>query len=676
MRRGGRFAVVFGLVLAGGLTALKLLEPKPQQRGLASIVKRSIDRRDRLALASGDSAPAADPEPVQTFLVDGEGQEGMMTAEEFATAYAADLTGNWWVWSGATGEEVAGSMRDFTTVGTPTASVVRTCNNGPECATTAAYRTTNSHNYLTASTHSAPTGDFSVIAVFAPETYPGEVGLVAQGDNPWAMKIDSSGILKFSSFGGGLTVDTSSGGAGNLKAVNVYAVTYQSNGGAANNTVRYYINGGVTGTPSHSTHRQLSTTAVVTRIGATASFSGQATGRFLMAALSETRWSDAKILEMSQKLLGESLASDNARLTTLRSSPMTCPWTATWGGFSWIPSNQPCVTQKGLYFAPFATNLAIQTEAVGAGGWALSSATVTTSNGKAFADGLDSMELVTTSNVSGSLAQGSKTVSSSTGPWAMSAWVSADSGTQTVSQAMRLTGTTPATCLCYRYDGGACSTRTASADCIADYTVPTTNTRIVLVATSSVAITSILPFWTSGQFGSATGAAWWGGFQVETGSHATPYIYATSSQVSRLVGNYSLPTHADVNDTEGCVSATFTSYYPTQLAAGYGILNFGTEGSPLLGNAADVTGVRAFDSTNTVNKGSLVSMFNRAATLFANWEATTLTVGEDGIAPATGTYDGAFVASTFYMGAVSGSTSQAHGHVTNIKLGDDKDVCP
>lgn len=53
MTRGARFAVLFGLVLAGGVATYQLAKVSAPKRAAASLVKRSMDRRNRLTLASG-----------------------------------------------------------------------------------------------------------------------------------------------------------------------------------------------------------------------------------------------------------------------------------------------------------------------------------------------------------------------------------------------------------------------------------------------------------------------------------------------------------------------------------------------------------------------------------------------------------------------------------------------
>jgi hypothetical protein len=192
-----------------------------------------------------------------------------------------------------------------------------------------------------------------------------------------------------------------------------------------------------------------------------------------------------------------------------------------------VAENIAAITPTGLQSLPAVTNYVKGSEAFDNSVWTKTSVTYVANNGY-FADATKSMEKLTSSVNTGKASQ-AVTVTSSTGPFTASAWMSSVSGTAIGTVGMAFGSGNATACTCWRSDGGACTTGTATTNGYAYATVGTIPSRLAVTCSSTLATTSVTPFVTPGQYGTSTGVVFAGGYQFETNPWVTPYIFTGTS---------------------------------------------------------------------------------------------------------------------------------------------------
>jgi hypothetical protein len=323
-------------------------------------------------------------------------------------------------------------------------------------------------------------------------------------------------------------------------------------------------------------------------------------------------------------------------------------------------SNEARVSNKGVLVEGERTNYLARSEEVGTAPWGGGGSVVADQAAPPW--GGTTMDAVTTTTVR---FYDCGTVSSSTGPWAVSAYGAATSGTN-VNRIELICNTsgTASGINAFRDDGTTASITQSGAFAWANVSFSTTVDRLQVNSGCSVANTSVC----LGTFGGNTaGTHYWGGAQLEAGAGASSYIPTTATSVARSADVLSLAPSVAIS-TEGCVSGTAT-FAPVAVA-----------NARLIGGAAatgiyvvDANTVAIGDGTNTVSvdPGDLTL----ATYAFrATWTGSTLTLTVNGVS-ASGSFDGNMDMGTVYLGSQQGTSNHLFGWLKNVKLGASATGC-
>jgi hypothetical protein len=579
-----------------------------------------------------------------SLLVGGAGQGSISSGATFYSTFSSQFTGTAaWFFDAQTATEKVGNFT-FSAVGTPTTTTEKICNNGPDCTSTTVRLLSSANVYKSANTAS-PASDFSCVVISRADT--GTTGDV--------LSKNGASILLREPTGGGTAAFINSGsftaGSNTLpRAWNFYVLTYHKVAAGTSVGTTYFNSKSSTG--SSSTLGLVSASNAPWVIGAfdTAGTTNPFTGRILYAGCSETIWSSATISAMYDAGIG-ALVDGQARAlaTTTRSGGLTCT-NDSWATITTVPADRPCVASNALYLQVGSTNVALQSEDI-------TTTTYTATNVTSTADTTASPDGTTTadtaqSTVAGGLLEtttGFLPTGSST--HVASIWVKTSASTQAVTFTLRDT--------------------TAGADvCTTSPTATTTWTRISCSGTAIAGNTLKLRIYPGGSGGTGT-TIWWGA-QVEA-FLMTSYIRTTTASVVRGTQNFSvsLPT---MRDSEGCIAATINAT-SNQLTSNAAVIGTGSNYAMHL--PVNNTSVTANDGTSSVSKSGLTSFAGRSTPLLSIWFGASRTVAEVGVAAASGSYDGAFLASTtFYLGTDDNAgTNALQALLSDIKIGTSKDAC-
>jgi hypothetical protein len=202
------------------------------------------------------------------------------------------------------------------------------------------------------------------------------------------------------------------------------------------------------------------------------------------------------------------------------------------------PANVVVQSPEGIFASDATTNLALQSESLNTAPW-VATGTVVTADQAVFVDGLTSMEkLDSTGQLVTSFVAQPVTVTSSTGPFTVSAWVAATSGTAVESVGMTVgTGTaTACTCIAFPSDGSVpptCTAATSTVNGFAFATVGTVPVRLSVTCSSTLAAVAVSPFVESGQWNTSVSTGFFGGVQFEAHPHPTSYMPTAAATVAR-----------------------------------------------------------------------------------------------------------------------------------------------
>lgn len=225
-----------------------------------------------------------------------------------------------------------------------------------------------------------------------------------------------------------------------------------------------------------------------------------------------------------------------------------------------LANNAPCVVgDKILIEGPSQNFLGLTDDIGNATLWTNTNVTIS-ADSSLNPWGTTTMDTVTSTVGSGKSSQ-TVSLTSSTGPFTLSAIGRAVSGTHTAALGFTCTGSTPATCTCFREDGTSCTTTVSGAECGANSSFSSTVThrnRIQVRATCNAAITSTTVSFGGGDyFGGVTGSHIWGAGQFEVRKYATSYMpRGSSGTATRAADVPRVATSGNWPINEGAVGAS------------------------------------------------------------------------------------------------------------------------
>ena len=155
--------------------------------------------------------------------------------------------------------------------------------------------------------------------------------------------------------------------------------------------------------------------------------------------------------------------------------------------------------------------------------------------------------------------------------------------------------------------------------------------------------------------------------QFEAGAFATTPIPAGGS---RSADDLSYAAAGNFNTNVGTLYAEVSSEWATAPALAPIIVGVDAAATQLLSceAAAAATTVASYDGTNTVQQTGLTSYNGAVQKVAVAWGAGALAVTGNGLAAATGSFDGAYGTTAIEIGAATGATNPWNGTIRNLRI--------
>jgi hypothetical protein len=198
--------------------------------------------------------------------------------------------------------------------------------------------------------------------------------------------------------------------------------------------------------------------------------------------------------------------------------------------------------------------------------------------------------------------------------------------------------------------------------CTMTTTTPATTTLNMLLSSANAdAVTSI-----AGLNGAAL-ILW--GAQLEVGAYASSLYPSGAAAATRQADAFTYPFVSNADATVGTVYAEVTSLWTTANAANPVVAFATATNYPLYSNSEAATTLRTNDGTNTVQKTGLSSTATAVRKRAASWTGSTLAIAGDGLAAASGTFDGNMGSTAIGVGNPTTFSGVVwNGNIRNLKL--------
>lgn len=366
-----------------------------------------------------------------------------------------------------------------------------------------------------------------------------------------------------------------------------------------------------------------------------------------------------------------------ASVTWTRASEAFCPGGTDNAAGTWVSSNTPCTNDYGAGIWESRTNQLTRSQEIDNAAWSKEGVTAT-ANQTAAPDGTTTADLITASagsSIHRYYACGDSVTSGTSSTFsvylkagtALYATVN-HTGVSGAAAAATVNMATGAIQACFGVGSSCVSTAAGNGWYrIALTFLPTSSggeCPVVQLCTTPGVNCGFSTSWTAA--GTETLFVW--GHQTEKDkSFATPYIRTTGTAVTRAADVASLSTPTEVTDADGCSSATVFAKSP---ASGQRLFGFGSTNRLAL---SSTTAAHFYDSTNTTTATALSTVAGRQVATRGSWIGTTAGAYHDA-QTGTGTYDGALLGATTYLGS-DGSGNFLNGYLENIKLDNSSNGC-
>ncbi len=167
----------------------------------------------------------------------------------------------------------------------------------------------------------------------------------------------------------------------------------------------------------------------------------------------------------------------------------------------------------------------------------------------------------------------------------------------------------------------------------------------------------------------ATGSAVFYGAQVELGSFASSYIPTTTVAVTRNASVLTYSSAGNIDGTKGWCYAELGTNWASP-GGQKNALGFSAGIDGLINHSSSIaTGLRIYDSTNSVEKSSVATMQNSSVKYSGTWGGTTMSITGGGAAVATGAFDGSIGGTTIAIGCSGTGASNWDGTIRNVRIG-------
>lgn len=348
-----------------------------------------------------------------------------------------------------------------------------------------------------------------------------------------------------------------------------------------------------------------------------------------------------------------------------------------------LSSGQPRLQKNGVFLEPAATNSIINNDAIptsSGSGWTLNTVTVTT-DVKSYGLGVTMDQINNTGAVGDSVSQG-VTVTSTAGPFVLSSYVAAVSGSATPGIMLRCSGP-PVSCTCGTSNGQSCNTNTGGGnDCNASTTVGTTPVRLWGIATCPSAITNplviLIP---NGAYpGGSPANAQYGGMQLEAGStlgQPTSVIPTGGTAVTRMQ-DLLLPTRpAAMTETKGCMKICYApSWSGNAPGSSLRILSYG-DGSASARFGAAIQGTSTVGAADGVTTTAVTTTFNKGvrSCYLTEWDASQNFIRVTNMANSVSASNTFTTFPAFLGSLVSGGSLASQGEISDWAVGSGPGMC-
>ena len=158
---------------------------------------------------------------------------------------------------------------------------------------------------------------------------------------------------------------------------------------------------------------------------------------------------------------------------------------------------------------------------------------------------------------------------------------------------------------------------------------------------------------------------------MQNGTFASTPIPTQTVAVTRNADILTYPSAGNVNSTIGSVYGELWTEWVTSDSSvnmiGVGFINGSSTGLlTVISNASTI--LVASDGTNQTYKSGLTSMHSAVSKSIASWSGSTMLVTAQGLAVATGTFDGDMNASGVYVGNIPFGTRPWFGTIRGVKI--------